>query len=176
MTSAQAEVLTVRRLTEADAASYWALRLRGLREHPEAFTSSFEEESAKPAAQAAQRLAADGPNRFWGAFAEDALVGTVGLDRDQRRKNHHKALVVGMYVAPETTGMGVGRALMQALIDDARNSGIELLVLTVTDGNHNAVRLYERLGFASFGVEPGAIKVGKDYFDKRHMYLQLRPL
>jgi hypothetical protein len=42
-------VLTeIRQLTDADALAYHELRLRGLREHPEAFTSSFEDESRKP--------------------------------------------------------------------------------------------------------------------------------
>ena len=35
--------IDVRLLTEADASEYHELRLRGLREHPEAFTSSYEE-------------------------------------------------------------------------------------------------------------------------------------
>ena len=40
----------IRELTPDDAVSYCTLRLRMLREHPEAFTSSFEEESQKPLA------------------------------------------------------------------------------------------------------------------------------
>jgi RimJ/RimL family protein N-acetyltransferase len=51
--------------------------------------------------------------------------------------------------------------------------GLEQLVLTVTDSNMAARRLYERAGFRSCGVEPRAIRVGDAYFDKNHMVLFL---
>jgi ribosomal protein S18 acetylase RimI-like enzyme len=80
-----------------------------------------------------------------------------------------------MYVAHERTGRGIGAALMKALIDDARATRLELLVLTVTEGDGAAVRLYERCGFRSFGIEPRAIKVDGRAYSKNHMYLDLSP-
>ena len=47
----------VRRLTPSDAPAYQALRLRAFHDHPEAFTSSYEEEVSKPLAYAQQRRA-----------------------------------------------------------------------------------------------------------------------
>ena len=46
----------VRRLTQADASAYRAVRLRALREHPEAFTSDADEEASQPLDVMAQRL------------------------------------------------------------------------------------------------------------------------
>lgn len=169
----------VRRLTVSDARAYQALRLRAFHDHPEAFTSSYEEEVGKPLAYAQERLAASSAARFWGAFvadpqsAADVLVGCVGLDREQRLKSRHKAVVIGMYVAPEQARRGLGRALLDALLADARSTGLELLVLTVTHGNRGAEQLYLDAGFASYGIEPGAIKLGQQRFDKNHMFLQL---
>ena len=140
---------------------------------PEAFTSSYEEDSEQPLAQAEQRLEGGAQRRFWGAFDGDVLAGIIGLERERRAKNRHKATVVGMYVTPEFTRRGIGAALMRALLDDARQSGIELLVLTVTASNRGAEVLYERQGFKRFGTEPGAIRVGTQAFDKHHLYLQL---
>ena len=40
----------IRRLMPDDAGEYRTLRLRALREHPDAFTSSFEEEQIRPLA------------------------------------------------------------------------------------------------------------------------------
>ena len=165
--------MLIRRLQPGDAADYRKLRLRAFREHPVAFTSSFEEESLKPVASSEQRLAAASTGRFWGAFADGVLVGTVGLDREQRIKNRHKATVIGMYVAPEYSRRGMGRALMEALLADARTSDLDLLVLTVTHGNDGAEKLYLDMGFQSFGIEPGAIKVENRLYDKNHMYLLL---
>jgi ribosomal protein S18 acetylase RimI-like enzyme len=165
--------MQIRRLGPADASEYRELRLRAFLEHPEAFTSSYEEEVLKPVAYSEQRLAATSPGRFWGAFVEGVLVGTVGLDRELRIKNRHKAVVIGMYVAPEVARRGVGRVLMEALMADALASDLELLVLTVTQGNAGAERLYVDMGFKSFGIEPRAIKVQNQYFNKNHMFLAL---
>jgi hypothetical protein len=86
-----------------------------LREHPEAFTSSLEEEEqfGRPRAWSETRLR-DGPaarphDFFLGGFVQgDALVGTVGLQGRYRAKERHNASVVGMFVAPEAGGVGLG--------------------------------------------------------------------
>ena len=143
--------------------------MRGLREHPEAFTSSFEEDVVKPIAATEARLAADGDTAMWGAFIDGALAGGVGLMRERRLKNRHKADIVAMYVLPEYARRGIGRALLDHAIAYARDAGIEQLTLTVTQGNAAARELYVAAGFVSFGIEPRAIKVGNEYFAKEHM-------
>jgi ribosomal protein S18 acetylase RimI-like enzyme len=165
--------MQIRRLEISDAPVYRELRLRGLREHPDAFTSSFEEENVRSAAETEKRLSPTSDTVMWGAFVEGTLAGVVGMTRETRLKNRHKATLVAMYVAPEYGGQGLGLALVQTVIQAAKASDIELLVLTVTDTNRQAAALYARAGFASFGVEPDAIRVNGVPFGKQHMYLQL---
>ena len=130
----------------------------------------------KPLAATEARLAPDSGDAVYGALADGTLVGVLGLAREPRAKNRHKAVVFGMYVAPEYAGQGIGAALVAHVIAAARNqSGVEQLVLTVTQTNDGARTLYERCGFRSFGVEPRAIHVGDRYFDKNHMILFLPP-
>ena len=153
-----------------DAVAYRTLRLRGLREHPDAFTSSHAEDSQLPLATTARRLAPDSRDWVFGAFVVSELAGVVGLARESRAKNRHKAAVFGMYVAPDHAGHGIGAELLRRAIEAARSqSGLEQLVLTVTETNVGARRLYEKVGFRSFGIEPRAIRVGDTYFDKNHM-------
>jgi GNAT superfamily N-acetyltransferase len=166
--------MEIRRLGIGDAADYRMLRLRSFREHPEAFTTSYEELERQPLAETEKRMTSE-HQKFWGAFVDGKLCGYVGLDRETRTKCRHKATLVGMYVEPEMAGRGVGRALVEALLAQARADGLELIVLTVTDGNAKAAQLYERCGFRSFGVEPHAIKVGGRAYGKNHMYLLLQP-
>lgn len=167
--------MEIRPLGPSDAPAFRALRLRALREHAEAFTSSHEEDEKLPLVTTEQRLQPDGAIRFWGAFDDDELLGMVGLDCEQRAKNRHKASVIGMYVAPQAAGRGIGAALIDRLVSEARASCIELLVLSVTDSNRSATGLYERAGFHSYGVEPDAIRVDGRSFGKRHMFLGLAP-
>lgn len=164
--------MMIRRLVPSDAPAYRPLRLRALREHPEAFTSSYEENADAPLADTEKRLASTTAT-LWGAFEGEALCGAIGLDREMRAKNRHKASLVAMYVAPEHGGRGVGRMLVEALVQQARGEGLELLVLTVTEGNRNAIQLYESAGFQSWGIEPRAIKVAGRAWAKNHMYLHL---
>jgi GNAT superfamily N-acetyltransferase len=166
--------LLIRRLTPADVAPYRALRLRALREQAEAFTSSYEEETLRPESAVAQRLADTSSARFWGAWVDGVLAGMVGLDFEQRVKARHKALVIGMFVAPEFTRRGIARALLENLLSEARASQLEMLTLTVTDGNHAAEQLYLDTGFVSCGIEPRAIRVQNRYFAKNHMFLNLQ--
>ena len=168
---------SIRRLGPADAAAYQAHRLRGFLEHPDAFTSSFEDEAAKPLAWCAARLAVDAsrPHDFFlGAFNNDALQGAVGLQGRYRPKERHNATLIGMYVAPELAGHGAALALVRELIRQAREfAGLEQIDLTVTAGNERAQQIYEVCGFSVFGVLPLAVKVDNAYYAKVHMVLRL---
>ena len=161
----------IRFLGPADAAPYAALRLRMLRAHPDAFTSSFAEDSRKPLSWTEQRLSrrGDPPHFVLGAFdADGTLLGSAGVDGEAREKQRHKGTLFGMFTAPEARGRGVGAALLAACIDEAKRCSLERLVLTVTAGNA-AERLYAAHGFERFGVEPRAIRVDGVYYDKVHM-------
>jgi len=166
--------IAVRGLERDDAGTYRALRLRGLKEHPDAFTSGHDEEAAKPLSVTEARLGGEAGGRMWGAFVDGTLVGAIGLLREPREKIRHKGEVFGMYVVRERAGHGVGKALLAHLIDEARRGpGLEQLVLTVTETNVAARTLYEKFGFRSFGIERRAIRVDHAYFDKNHMILFL---
>jgi ribosomal-protein-alanine acetyltransferase len=58
-------------------------------------------------------------------------------------------------VDPEHRGSGLGRALMHALIDEARRRGATEVFLEVRADNPVARGLYESLGFAEIGVRRG---------------------
>ena len=62
---------------------------------------------------------------------------------------------------------------MRALIDSARDHGIETLVLGVRGNNHGAIELYEQHGFREWGRLPDVIEVGNERYDDVRMYLCL---
>lgn len=168
--------MTVRPLAPADAEAFRALRLRGLREAPEAFGSTFEEEVGRPLQVTADGLAGATGSSVLGAFDEDgALVGIGGVHREGRRKARHRAGIWGMYVAPEARGRGLGRALLQALVEHARGmEGVHRLELGVTTTNTAARALYLAFGFVPYGVQPDAYRSGGQSWDTQLMTLALR--
>lgn len=60
-------------------------------------------------------------------------------------------------VAAEPTGAGVGRALMEAVHEEAAGQGCSELRLVTTAENTGARRFYERLGYAVVEIRPGAV-------------------
>ncbi len=170
-------VLGIRELTEDDADDFRKLRLRALKEHPDAFGSSYEAESAAPLEAVAERLrrnAESGDSFTLGAYRGNRLVGVVGLFREPREKLRHKGNIWGMYVPSEEQGKGIGKALLSRAIDLARQiPGLEQLHLAVVTRNRRARGLYASLGFETYGVEPRALLVNGEYLDEDHMILRI---
>jgi ribosomal protein S18 acetylase RimI-like enzyme len=78
-----------------------------------------------------------------------------------------------MYVRPDARKSGVGRRLVEAILDFARPR-IEIVQLAVVSENHKAIRLYASLGFVAFGLEKNSLKEGGRYYDEVHMANELR--
>jgi len=156
----------------ADEAAYRALRLDGLQRVPTSFRITPADDAAAPRQLAGYTLHPD--QAIFGAFDGTQLVGIVGFDREQREKMRHKGLIWGMYVAPEHSGRGLGRQLLQAAVAFARTvPGLEHMLLTVVATNANARGLYASEGFETIGLEPRAIKWEGQYFDEETMRYSL---
>ena len=165
----------ITRLTADDAPRYRELMLEAYVEAADAFTSTAEERLAQPMTWWIDRIAApSGRSLSFGAFDGGQLIGTVALEFSAKPKTRHSALVIGMYVKPAGRSLGAGRALMQAVVAEARSRPeLRVLRLTVTEGNAAAIRLYTSVGFAAWGVEPQAIHTPAGYKGKVHMWLPL---
>ena len=163
--------IQIRRLVPADATLYRDIRLEGLRRSPEAFGSTFEAEDARPLAFFSERL---GGSAAFGAFHGSELVGIAGLLIGEGQKEAHKGLLVGRYVRPSARNAGVGRRLVETIIEFARQR-VELIRLSVVRDNEQARRLYERLGFLEYGLELRALRQDGRYYDDVLMAKDLKP-
>jgi RimJ/RimL family protein N-acetyltransferase len=155
----------IRRLAREDPADpvlYRSIRMEALQASPEAFGSTFEFENEKPLSWFADRL---GESTVLGAFRDAQLVGVAYFAVQQSEKRAHKGGLWGMYVRPAARRAGVGRRLVEAICDLARQQ-VEQIQLTVVRDNEQARRLYARLGFREYGLEKNALKQGGRYYDE----------
>ena len=90
----------------------------------DSFTSTPEERAAEPESWWVNRIAnPTGLKAALGAFDGSDLIGVVAVEYSEKPKTKHKALVVGMYVMPQSRGRRIARALMEAAIAHASERG-----------------------------------------------------
>ncbi len=161
-----------------DLASYKAVRQEAVRENEDAFLVSYEEELMATDEALRKRLLIDATRGcVIGAFLDGEIVGMGGLMRPERTKASHRAFIWGMYVRETLRGRGMGRALLTHLINHARTiDGVDIVELSVVEGNAAARGLYTKMGFVFRGVTEDAMRVGDRSLDEEHFELRLSTL
>jgi ribosomal protein S18 acetylase RimI-like enzyme len=169
------ESIEFRFLTAADAEAWRKLRMEALEHDPEAFSSSVEEHERLSVEDVRKRITDDPASRFVvGAFVDGRLAGMAGFYRDQGPKTRHKGHISGVYMTAGARRKGIGRRMMQALLERATKlTGIEQIQLAVTSTQGAAIGLYRALGFVPFARELKALKLGERYIDEEFLVLWL---
>lgn len=162
-------------LTATDAPRYRTLMLEAYTLAADAYTSTAQDRAREPDTWWVHRVAdASGLTVSFAAEIEGALVGTVALEYSSKPKTRHSVLVIGMYVQGAARRLGIGRALLQtALAHAATRPGVEVVELTVTEGNASAIAMYEAAGFHTWGTQPWAINTPTGVKGKVHMSRRL---
>lgn len=86
---------------------------------------------------------------LWTAVAEEDQepVG-IGWVELRRRSAGVSAYIYDIAVDPDHRGQGLGRGIMEALHDEARDLGATSISLNVFGHNTTAIHLYDSLGYA----------------------------
>ena len=79
----------------------------------------------------------------------------------------------GISVLRDYWGLGIGRALMRACIQCARNAGCLQLELDVVTENERAVALYKSEGFVEYGRNPRGFRSRRGWQELTLMRLEL---
>ncbi|MBV8034807.1 GNAT family N-acetyltransferase [Roseateles sp.] len=142
--------LTLRRARPDDAAALAAQLsdpdvFPDLLQLPHANVEAWQQRLAAPAV-------AGSPELLLVAERDGQLLGNAGLHPAGVQLRRRHVMMLGIAVAPDARGRGVGGALMAALLDYADNWAQALRIeLTVYHDNQRAIRLYERHGFEHEG-------------------------
>jgi ribosomal protein S18 acetylase RimI-like enzyme len=101
-----------------------------------------------------------------------AVVGYCDIAAMSRPAYAH-AGILGIGVIDGYRDRGVGRALILAVIEQAKAIGLTRIELTVRENNDRAIALYEKMGFEREGTLRNAVRVDGHYFNKVIMSLLL---
>ncbi|MFD9706066.1 GNAT family N-acetyltransferase [Lentzea sp. NPDC059081] len=113
-------------------------------------------------------------NAAFATAVVDGVVQGIGLwRRGGTAVFQHRVEIAQIMAHPSARGLGLGRLVVQALVDNARETGFEIAMLGVRGNNHGAIELYERIGFRECGRMPNAIAVGNERWDDVWMFLPL---
>ncbi|MCA8960846.1 MAG: GNAT family N-acetyltransferase [Planctomycetes bacterium] len=106
------------------------------------------------------------------ATAEGEVIGLVHFENGALRRLAHKG-TLGISVTREWRGRGVGRRLMERLIEWGRaTDGVDKIALAVLADNRRAIALYQSLGFRTEGRRPAEVRRAPgEYVDDILMYI-----
>ena len=91
----------------------------------------------------------DTPGEKSGADPHEKVVGMCGV-----KKIFEEGDISNVAVRPEYRGRGISRKMLNVLMQEAREDGVQAFTLEVRAGNEIAVNLYESLGFRTEGIRP----------------------
>ena len=86
-------------------------------------------------------------------------VGGIGVTQVRPHIKYRHRAVMGISILKKYWGCGLGSFLMQLAVEQAAANGFEQLELGVFEDNVRAIHLYEKFGFAKYGVSPRAFKL-----------------
>ncbi|MET8980359.1 GNAT family N-acetyltransferase [Streptomyces sp. NPDC004539] len=105
------------------------------------------------------------PDDYLVATLDDTVVGYLRLVPAPLAVSAHVRQIQGLAVSDEARGSGLGRGLIRAAMEKAREEGARRITLRVLGHNTPARKLYEGEGFVVEGVQPGEFLLDGEYVD-----------
>lgn len=130
-------------MTASDWEQVRSIYLEGIREG----NSTFETEAPSPEAWDEAHL--QSPRLVM--RAEDKILGWAALSPVSKRRVYRGVAEVTVYVTESARGQGVGRALLERLIEDSEQAGIWTLQASIFPENVASVELHLKCGFREVG-------------------------
>lgn len=164
----------IRVLGTEDADAYVVMRREALLQDPYAFGSSPEDDLSSSLEFVQESLSPRNRTVFAVGAIGDELMGSAALLKSTKTKFSHKAQVIAVYVRPAYRGFGIGKALIEAIVQLASEMNeLEVLNICVSEKSPEALGLYKRIGFVEWGREPNSMRHGDERVTDIHMSMFL---
>jgi len=117
-------------------------------------TASFEIDPPDEAEMARRHQAITGGGYpYFVAEANGAVVGFGYAGSYRTRPAYHSTVEDSVYIAPDAHRQGIGRALLERLIDDSAQRGFRQMIAVIGDSaSAGSIELHRALGFALTGT------------------------
>ena len=159
--------MTIRPATAADHDAIWSIFHEVV---ASADTYAYAPDTPR---EEALRFWVELPRATYVAEEAEEVLGTYFIKTNQPGLGDH-VCNAGYMVAAKWRGRGIGRALCEHSLEEARRLGYRAMQYNLVVASNPAVRLWERMGFETVGRLPGAFRLkGHEYVDALVMY---RPL
>jgi L-amino acid N-acyltransferase YncA len=87
---------------------------------------------------------------------DDGLLGYAYASAFRTRPAYRWLVEDSIYLAPEARGRGVGRALLEALIERCETLGFRQMVAVIGGAHPASIAVHQKAGFASTGMISGS--------------------
>ncbi len=91
------------------------------------------------------------PQLLWVAKRQNNVVGWAGLMPVSARYVYRGVMEVSIYIHPESNGMGIGKLMMNHLINESEKAGIWTLYASIFPENIASCKLHSSAGFRLIG-------------------------
>ena len=107
-------------------------------------------------------------------FLDDKLIGISDIEMEVKTSAHEG--VLGISIAKEYRGEGIGNTLMESMINEGIKNLPQLRIITlgVFGNNPLAMGMYKKFGLKEFGKLPEGIFYKGQYVDHIYMYKKVR--
>lgn len=107
-------------------------------------------------------------------FCDSQLVGITEINMQDRASKH--VGVLGISIAKELRGEGVGKLAMENLLKEAKVNipQLKIVSLGVFANNPIAIKMYKEFGFQEYGLLTEGFKYRDKYVDSIYMYKKIR--
>ena len=164
----------VRALAPDELDAWWDLRLRSLRDHPDAFGGDYESAIKRGPDYLREGLVPGSVERLFAAFAPDGSLVAQLRTIAETGKRRHIAWIISVATDPDHRGLGLSRALIALAIEHCRAfPEIRQISIGVNAENAVALAVYTGAGFVAWGTEPRAFATEDGFQDEVHMVLIL---
>jgi phosphinothricin acetyltransferase len=86
------------------------------------------------------------------AEQNNVVVGWAALSPWSDRYAYSDTAEISLYILEKHQGRGIGRKLLEAIIENGKKTNLHAVIARITEGNEASIHLHESVGFKHIGI------------------------